>query len=93
MACEETIVTHWSSPVDIRYSKLSSSLSFDTILVSSETSSLSVASWQVATVMILQHLILVTLNRPSFVSPLFPGILRTSSRPPIRTLTLKNEQK
>ena len=93
MACEETIVTHWSSPVDIRYSKLSSSLSFDTILVSSETSSLSVASWQVATVMILQHLILVTLNRPSFESPLFPGILRTSSRPPIRTLTLKNEQK
>ena len=89
MACEETIVTHWSSPVDIRYSKLSSSLSFDTILVSSETSSLSVASWQVATVMILQHLILVTLNRPSLLeSPLFPGILRTSSRPPIRTFTL-----
>ena len=87
IAWEATIVTHWSSPVDIRYSKLNSSLSFDTKLFSSLSS---VASWHVATVIIRQHLILVTLKRPSLPgSPLPPGILSTSSFSPIRTLTLR----
>ena len=41
-------------------------------------------------VMILQHLILVTLKRPSFDSPSVFSMRRIRSRPPIKTFALKS---